>query len=470
MKLDNKTQFFRPLETPVDNFVSYYVYSWQHHKNWVAVVKLALFAIAVVGFVGDITDFITGTLTARLITIGSFLLANIFTIRDFVKNYDNRFTSVESEPGVYDDVQPHDVGWERIDLKTSKGLEPVFRSDRMDDLLISSTPIPMKRDEHYEKRLRNRIQNEDTWNGVYGPFLTNNYRAAMYSGKQFYNEKKYGLSQPIDLKNPVAKVHKTCYFDTYLTNIIPGQKLTYNKTGELAADATGEDFLPYRTDSSGERHLYYIGEKYVSNELGVTTLLITRSDHILLWRQNRLAQCSTDLIVASGSGSADWDDCKNYFNDPDGFRKAVIHGMEREMWEESNGTREAGKDMFLENVETRITGYFRWLKKGGKSEFVGVSRLKDSSLIGLLSPEVSEVVAGTELDARTIKELIASIDGEVYGAGSDYEARRSSVSCAMALYSLRRLCDNYCKTCPHYDAAAGKCTTSCTEKPYDVLF
>lgn len=470
MKLDNITQFFRPIQTPLENIISFYSYCWRTRKSWRQIFSMVLFVLGVIGFFSDMTDLISGSPLTRLLTAVGLILPWILSFVDFVSSYENRFTSVERDPDAYSNITPQNSQWERIDLRIPAGLEPVFRSDAMDDLLCSTTPIPLQRDTTYEKNLRRRIQDKALWESTYYPFLRHNHRNAMYTGKQFYNEKKYGISQAIDPDAPVAKIHKTCYFDSYLTNIIPGQRLTYNKDGENAADACGGDFMPYHEFEDGHRQLRYLGDLHTANEPGVTTLLITPRNEIILWRQNRLAQCSNDLLVASGSGSANWDDCKKFIGDSDGLRKTVIWGMERELWEESNGNRATHWKPFHDNVETRITGYFRWLKKGAKSEFVGVSRLKEAGMVGLLKPEASEVFAGDKLNASSIQELIESIDGELSGSGTEYTAHRCSVSCSMALYSLRRTCSSYCqKKCPYQKDS--KCTAeACNERPFKVLF
>lgn len=470
MKLDNLTQLFRPLETPLENVTSHYLYQWKNKKPWMLVIKTVLFGMAVAGTIGDITDFISGTLTNRLLIAAGFLLPGILTFLEYAENYNKKFTSVEAVPGIYEDVLPPAAGWQRLDLKTMNGLEPVFRSDAVDRLLRSNRSIPLERDKTYEKNLRRRIGNAAVWSNVYHPFLKQNYRLAMYAGKQFYNERKYGLSQPIDLDMPRAKVHKTCYFDTYLTNIIPGKVLTYNQDQLPAADASGEEYLPYYTDSHGKRHLYNLGEKYTSNECGVTTLLILPNNRICLWAQNRMAQCSSGLLVASGSGSADWNDCKKFIGDKDGLRQAVITGMERELWEESNGTRASQKKAFLDKVETRITGYFRWLKKGGKSEFVGLSRLTDWSLIGTLSPELSEVTTGQELNAETIADLLHSLEEHLqFEDETSCVVPRCNVSCAMALNALYNLCKEHCAHCPNA-ANCSRTAEACNQRPFAVLF
>lgn len=194
-----------------------------------------------------------------------------------------------------------------------------------------------------------------------------------------------------------------------------------------------------------------------------------------------MAQCSTGLLVASGSGSADWDDAKRFIGHENGMREAIVYGMERELWEESNGSRENKFNKFRNQIDTRITGYFRWLKKGGKSEFVGVSRLMDVTLLGNLSPEASEVTKGEDLPARTIRELITSIEREIIhhkdGTGEEdfvenWQSVRCGVSCSMALIALHHTCELYCeRKCHYYDKEKGCCgAEKCTAKPNIVLF
>lgn len=217
----------------------------------------------------------------------------------------------------------------------------------------------------------------------------------------------------------------------------------------------------------------------MANEPGVTTLCIKENGSILLWRQNNLAQCSTGQLVASGSGSANWGDCRDFLNDPEknGLRKAVIRGMERELWEESVGQRGISDRKFYENLDTRITGYFRWLKKGGKAEFVGVSRLRNSnSMTENMVPEVSEVLAGEDIPVRSMWMLKEKLQkhlekplGEKPYEGVDGE-NTYSVSCTMAMYALRNVCREYCaQTCPwtKQDGCRGE---DCPCKPFDVLF
>ena len=95
----------------------------------------------------------------------------------------------ERDEGFYENVEAPGKEWERLDLRMGgKGTEPVFRSDKVDELLRSDRPLDIVRDRDYEKRLNNHISRKENWENTYRKFLRHNHREAMYSGKQLYNE------------------------------------------------------------------------------------------------------------------------------------------------------------------------------------------------------------------------------------------------------------------------------------------
>ena len=480
--LGNRTQRVHPLYVPIANKWSYWTYTARRNIKWISMIALVLLVYSLVGAVLDIMDLVSGSVWNRVLYIAAFALSAIIKVLDLAAHYEDRFTTEERDEGFYENVEAPGKEWERLDLRMGgKGTEPVFRSDKVDELLRSDRPLDIVRDRDYEKRLNNHISRKENWENTYRKFLRHNHREAMYSGKQFYNEIKYGLCSEPDPAHPEkpVRIHKTCYFDSYLTNIIPGRVLTRNRDKEEMARATDPKWIPYTLDESGSRRLRATGECAMANEPGVTTLCIKENGSILLWRQNNLAQCSTGQLVASGSGSANWGDCRDFLNDPEknGLRKAVIRGMERELWEESVGQRGISDRKFYENLDTRITGYFRWLKKGGKAEFVGVSRLRNSnSMTENMVPEVSEVLAGEDIPVRSMWMLTEKLQkhlekplGEKPYEGVDGE-NTYSVSCTMAMYALRNVCREYCaQTCPwaKRDGCRGE---DCPCKPFDVLF
>ena len=336
--LGNKTQRMHPLYVPVANKADYFFYTAFRRINPFSVIALALLIYSLVGFVGDIRSLFSDSVWDRVLYIAAFILSGVVKVLNLAAHYEDRFTTDEIDKDFFKDVDVPNGDWQRLELRMGdKETEPVFFSEKIDKLLRSDTPIDIRRDKEYEKRLGAHIRKKENWEATYSKFLRHNHRKAMYSGKQFYNEAKYGLSSDptpsADPTKPVeaVKIHKTCYFDSYLTNIIPGQVLTRNRDKEVMASALEAGWLPFTAEGE-ERRLRATGECAMANEPGVTTLCIKENDTIILWRQNHLAQCSTGQLVASGSGSANWGDCRKYLHDPDknGLRKAVRRGMERQ--------------------------------------------------------------------------------------------------------------------------------------------
>ena len=297
--LGNKTQRMHPLYVPVANKVDYFFYTAFRRINPFSVIALALLIYSLVGFVGDIRSLFSDSVWDRVLYIAALILSGVVKVLNLATHYEDRFTTDEIDKDFFKDVDVPNGDWQRLDLRMGdKETEPVFFSEKIDKLLRSDTPIDIRRDKEYEKRLGTHIRKKENWEATYSKFLRHNHRKAMYSGKQFYNEAKYGLSSDptpsADPTKPVeaVKIHKTCYFDSYLTNIIPGQVLTRNRDKEVMASALEAGWLPFTAEGE-ERRLRATGECAMANEPGVTTLCIKENDTIILWRQNHLAQCST---------------------------------------------------------------------------------------------------------------------------------------------------------------------------------
>lgn len=257
----------------------------------------------------------------------------------------------------------------------------------------------------YNKEMEERIGDfiQDNKNQLL-PFLRYQYRLSNFYGKMFFNERKFCLSTEFYIeegKENVYKVgcHKGTYYDTFLTNVISGKELRSNQDNKLIASA--KEFMPVRKLASDLYSLKDITTSIMNNEVGVSTLGITSDNYLILWRQNRAAQSSSGLLVPTGSGSADWKDYKQ-----GSLNETIINAMGRELWEE-NGGKKLG--VSYENIgQTQILGYFRWLKKGGKSEFVGVTRL-NADLI-TFSQQKSEVFDREEYLVEDNQQLLAVID------------------------------------------------------------
>lgn len=164
----------------------------------------------------------------------------------------------------------------------------------------------------------------------------------------------------------IVTCHKGTYYDTFLTNIINGKQLRSNQDNSIIASA--EDYLPIKFNDN-EIFMKDITSSLVNNEIGISTIAITSDNYLVIWTQNRAAQSSNGLLVPTGSGSCDWSDKVG-----DNFSETIKSAMKRELWEES-GAKSLCRQ-YEDIGETIILGYFRWIAKSGKPEFVGLTRVK----------------------------------------------------------------------------------------------
>lgn len=278
----------------------------------------------------------------------------------------------------------------------------VFQSKDIDRRL-RSTDFLMEENKLKEVRIQRFLrENKNTLI----PFLNHQFSFSTFSNKHFYNEKKFCLADDIDYSSNVVFYHKGSYFDTYLTNHISTMQLLSKETNKVVYDGTS--FFP--AEYSKELNEFRLSEvkfSRMNNEIGISTLGFTSDNYLVIWKQNSFAQSSNDLFVPTGSGSSDLKDIES-----NNFTKTIINGMERELWEESG--KEALGSTHHSIGNTKILGFFRWVKRGGKPEFVGITKL--NVRCSQMDPEIQEVrkprskhmwkIENVEHLKRVIKEIL----------------------------------------------------------------
>lgn len=112
-------------------------------------------------------------------------------------------------------------------------------------------------------------------------------------------------------------------------------------------------------------------------------------------------------MAPTGSGSCDWEDTVRARSGEVDLHATLARAMEREFMEESFG----GAPVTL-RCETRVLGYFRWIRRGGKPEFVGVTRADVDAVD--LQPNAAEVNrrghAALPRDVPDLRALCAVLD------------------------------------------------------------
>ncbi|GLZ38540.1 hypothetical protein [Actinokineospora sp. NBRC 105648] len=154
------------------------------------------------------------------------------------------------------------------------------------------------------------------------------------------------------------------YFDLLVSNYL---------ANEVLQDSSRREVLSVRALMLGERgRLVRFEDSRLADPVGVSTLAIDQNKRVVLIAHSETALSSAGRIAPSGSGSLEPRDLPRRLvrgkEETGSLCDAITTGMTRELLEESN----------LEQSDIRwsaVTGYFRWITRGGKPEYVGVTVL-----------------------------------------------------------------------------------------------
>ncbi|HTU72003.1 MAG TPA: hypothetical protein VMG38_00655 [Trebonia sp.] len=174
-------------------------------------------------------------------------------------------------------------------------------------------------------------------------------------GRRVFNGQVVGLRND-PLPGPVT-LHLARFFDVQCTNEMCTLRITHRPGG-----AQLDPRLRLLTDASGR--LRTLADSTLANGVGVSTIAVTAASRLVVVRQTAGNSASAGLLAPSGSGSLEPRDLAPL----ESLQAIARRGMERELREET-GAR-AG-----EIRSTRITGFARWLERGAKPEFFGITEL-----------------------------------------------------------------------------------------------
>ncbi|MGW3961662.1 hypothetical protein ACWED2_17700 [Amycolatopsis sp. NPDC005003] len=174
------------------------------------------------------------------------------------------------------------------------------------------------------------------------------------------------------------RLHRARFFDAVCSNELAALRITRTETGEEYDLRKAE-----LTDSAGA--LRELGSSTLADLVGVSTVAFTTDGKLVTVRQSPLNSVSGLLLAPSGSGSLEPRDLRT----PDGGPRRFLHtavraGMERELCEESGLTPEDVR-------ETKVVGFARWMERGAKPEFFGLTALSvDSAEVARRRPVSGE--------------------------------------------------------------------------------
>lgn len=240
------------------------------------------------------------------------------------------------------------------------GKDPILSSDLINNSL-KNCDWKIELDSMHPRLVRNNIIKHRDF---CLQFLTKHYKDS-FGRKIFTNDKKLCLSSEVDPDLENVYCHAGGYFSSFCTN----EACTSIIQDKRGYENTGFSIFPvhYRKDDNTAK-LDDLNVSAVNNHIGISTLAVTSDRYIVIWQQGQLNMQDPGKVVATASGSSDFSDLH-----PASLRETVIFGMQRELREE--GLRHTIKLSYSEIAETAVIGFFRWLGRGGKPEFVGITRL-----------------------------------------------------------------------------------------------
>lgn len=330
--------------------------------------------------------------------------------------------------GTLADIQPCDSAAANGYETFVTGPGPVVRSRRVDAWLrqccASGQTVPLHFDDSAVDRIAERTElTEDAARLVV--LLKCLEVQARQSGHRFENQAKLSLSSDLATPDSPITAFRGSYYLSAITNELCSRNLVRRGEEEHIL-FRGSRIAPWRGTPP---QLAPLSDSLLGNHIGVSTIAHTSDNKLVLWVQT-WAQQSVDKLAPTGSGSADWGDRST------DLLNTVRTGMQRELREESSR-----RDRILDAGAvgaTRVLGYYRWVSRGGKPEFVGITKLKVSA--AGLHPDDREVATRSE-DQKPVFEATSV---ESLGSAVSELLRRHDLSIPLHvnLQCLRDCLDN----------------------------
>jgi hypothetical protein len=159
----------------------------------------------------------------------------------------------------------------------------------------------------------------------------------------------------------------TNYFALLMTNYMMDITIRDRASGRCVQQ-------PLQLIDDGTGHLRGLAGSALANSVGVSTLAITADGKAIVVLQSGNTESSQGELAPSGSGSLDLRDVVKVRSGKatEQLISVVRSGMERELCEEAH--------LRPGEIEwTEVLGYYRWMNKGAKPEYTGVTKLTRTS-------------------------------------------------------------------------------------------
>lgn len=301
-----------------------------------------------------------------------------------------------TKPFVLPGEREKEMGFIAIEIPGNKA-DLIFASEKVNSY-IQTTPLTITLSDSKRKHINSYIQKHRE---ILLQYLNHYFFSSLHAGRQFTNDKKLCLSKDINLNSKHITCHTGGYYDSFVTNQVTGTTLLIKD--KIHTTITTEHIFPSNQDESGNHHLSDIASSQMNDHLGCSTLGFTSDNYLLIRFQGSTAQFSKDMLVPTGSGSSNYSDLSGH-----NLQKTIIKTMERELSEENT------PDKSLDNNLNRtiILGFYRWVTRGGKPEFTGITKLPGASGQYKSNPKEpgSDKSASLKFKVESIDELPEVLD------------------------------------------------------------
>lgn len=278
-----------------------------------------------------------------------------------------------AKPYVSPGPKEKENGFEALEIPGNKA-DLIFVSEKINKYL-RQTPLSITLSTHKQKEIRNYIHKHRE---ILLQYFNHYFFNSLYSNRQFTNDKKLCLSKDINPNSKQAVCHVGGYYDSFVTNQVSGTTLLIKD--KVHTTITTEHIFPSVQDGDGNHFLSDISSSQMNDHIGCSTIGFTKDSFIILWTQGTNNIFSKDLLAPTGSGSVNYSDLTHR-----NLQQTVIKTMERELSEEtiyrpnlSNEKPSSNGDETVSN-KTLILGFYRWVTRGGKPEFTGITKLAGSA-------------------------------------------------------------------------------------------
>ncbi len=302
-----------------------------------------------------------------------------------------------------------DIGFTNPIIDRNFKTDTPLVSNKLDDKIYLTKAIKYKESYGENSYIRSNLQI------LYIALRVGNKLTHTTNGKKLA---LHGLTNAI-LTNKAVNVRKSYYFDALLTaEAFRSRLLRKNLCGkeEVYVDLTS--YFPVTSNLSSafagrraktEDMTLRLKSKFyeeVSGHIGITSLILTENNKIAMLYQGAKKVIDAKKVSFGGSGSMDYDDIVNT-NHPIDLRDAIRYGMTREVSEETN--MEDYFDDILKN--TKVIGFFRWLDRCGKPEFVGITKTGSVPFAKTSSVDGDEITKFEEMpiEIKTMQDFKKAI-------------------------------------------------------------